>query len=312
VHTFIYIVRILKTGFRNFFRNGWLSVAATTVMVITLFTISIFTILNIGINAATQSIEEKIDIQAYLADSATPEQVGELRETLENLPEVEQVQYVSKADALKIYREQNKDNPSIANLPDEDLQAALPASVRVKAKDAKRLDPIKRVFEDEDFKPIIENLSTEGEKGETISRLVRITTFIKTAGLILSAVFIATSLLVIFNTIRIAIFTRREEIEIMKLVGATTNFIRWPFIIEGATYGTIATAISFGIQYLAISLGAPAISRYLKLGDGGELFGYFQDNIPLVIALQLLVGVVIGVVSSFVAIRRHLRIATLG
>lgn len=311
MHAFIYVVRIVKTGFRNFFRNGWLSVAATTVMVITLFTLSIFTVLNIGINAATRSIEEKFDVVAYLQDDADSGLVEKLQDELRGLPDVRSVHYTSKQEALEIYRGQNKGNASLLNTI-SDEENPLPASIEAKGKDPRNLGRINDVFKKPEYAPAVRELSYQGGKAETINRLVRITTFIKTAGLILSAIFIATSLLVIFNTIRIAIFTRREEIEIMKLVGATTNFIRWPFIIEGATYGAIATALSFGMQYLAISIGAPAATEYLKLGSGQELFSYFQDHILLVVLLQLLVGVIIGVVSSFVAIRRHLRIATLG
>lgn len=304
-----YIARIFKTGFVNFFRNGWLSVAATTVMVLTLFTISVFTILNFGINAATASIQQKIDVTAYLNDGVAPTVVNKLIDELKNQSNVKSVIYISKSDAVKAYRAQNKGNAGIAGISDDDLAAALPASIQVLTKDPNHLSDVKRILGKSTYAPAIHNSNYQGEKEQTINRLVRITNFIKTAGLALSVIFIATSLLVIFNTVRIAIFTRREEIEIMKLVGATSNFIRWPFIIEGATYGTIATVISFLIQYLAISYGAPQISNYLKISDVGGIFDYFNQHLVLVIGTQLLIGILIGTISSYIAIRRYLKIA---
>jgi cell division transport system permease protein len=308
MNLFVYVSRIIRTGFRNFFRNGWLSVAATTIMVITLFTISIFAILNIGITQGAKSIQDKIDVAAYLNDDIDANTLDKLKLDLSSLPDVKEIIYISKADAVKTYRDQNKNNPSIASISNDDLMAALPASLSIKAKNTSHLQAIKDVLERKEYKPFIHNSSYQGDKEKTINRLVRITNFVKTAGFALSTIFIATSLLVIFNTVRIAIFTRREEIEIMKLVGATSTFIRWPFIIEGATYGTIATAISLLVQYLAISFGAPSVMNYLQISGITNVFDYFSNHIVLVILVQLAVGVLIGVTSSFIAIRRYLRI----
>lgn len=304
----IYLWRIIKAGLHNFLRNGWLSVAATTVMVLTLFTISVFTLLNISISAATTSIQEKIDFQVFLSDGAPPALLDELQSELRANPFVRTVDYTTKAEAVKDYRAANRDNPTIASIPDEDLEVALPTSLEVQTKDASQLPEVKRIVGKPKYKPLIHSTTYQGDKEKTINRLVRITNFIKTAGLALSAIFIVTSLLVIFNTIRIAIFTRRDEIEIMKLVGATNQYIRWPFIIEGATYGAIATLISLLIQYIALSYGTPLVNDYLQIELFQDVQGPLLEHLALIISLQLLVGISIGIVSSWIAIRRYLKV----
>jgi cell division transport system permease protein len=307
MHALMYIARIIKTGFKNFFRNGWLSLAATTVMLLTLFTISLFTIINLGVNQAIATIKDKIDVSVYLNDGVTPAQLSQMKQQVLQLNEVQSVSYISKTQALKIYQQQNAGDAKVLSAISAQ-DNPLPASLEVKGKNPDKLDELLTYINRPDVKPLVHNYSYKGKNENTIKHLVSITNFVQKVGLGLSSIFAVTSLLVIFNTIRIAIFTRKEEIGIMKLVGATSNFIRWPYLIEGAMYGIFATIISFIVQYTLITQGEPSLEKYF--GDNGGILHFFNQHILIIIGVQLLIGILIGVLSSLFAIRKYLKIET--
>lgn len=299
------LFRVIKSALLGFYRNGWLSVAGILVMVLTLFTISTFIILNLVLTAGAEAIQEKIDISVYFNDSAKPEQILELQNYLASMPEVKNVKYISKEEALAIYKEKYKDNKQILEeIFDKDNP--LPASLGIKIADPEKLDQIKNVLSEDKYKPIIHDTSYKDKNREVVQRLLKATNVVKRIGWGLGAVFIAISLIIIFNTIRITIFSRKEEIQIMQLVGATNWYIRGPFIIEGALYGIIATIISIVVLYVMLYFLAPAISRYFT--EVGNVFTFLNENLGTMIFIQIGAGVLIGITSSFFAIRKHLRL----
>lgn len=300
-------IRITKTGLHNFARNAWLSTAATAVMTITLSLVAVSYIATVALNETIKGVVEKIDISIYLKDSATPEQINALKARLEKAENVQQVAFVTKADALKDYREQNKDNPKLLEAVNE-TDNPLPASLQIKAKDPNELDPITAIVNQPDFKPLLaerEPISYSGDRKATIDKIIQTSNFFKATGIAASVVFVIISTLIIFNTIRMAIFTRREEIEIMKLVGATNWFIRGPFIFEAALYGIIAAVIAIAFTYTVILNGAPRLGNYI---DTSTVTGLLQDNAALVMIALLLLGVLIGAASSMVALKKYLKL----
>ena len=302
------ISRIFKAGARNFLRNAWLSTAATVVMTVTLTIILSSFIANNALNATVRGIVKKIDVSVYLNDNATTKQVDELRSKLARVENVAEVKYVSKREALERYKENFKDDPKIlegiSNYSDE--ENPLPASLEIKAKDPKNLDPISQVLEEKDVKPLVKESSYSGERKVTIDKIIRASNFIKTTGLISSFIFIIISVLIIFNTIRMAIFTRREEIEIMKLVGATKWFIRGPFMCEAAMYGIIAAIVAMLIVYSMLIAGGPALVRYDV--DVNAMINLFKQSPVLILLAELMIGVLIGVGSSVMAMIRYLKL----
>lgn len=295
--------RILKEGFVNFVRNGWLSVASITIMILTLLTMSLFIIINIVLNTGIQTIQDKIDISAYLNDTAKQAQVIDLQNALSAMSEVKSIKYVSKTDALNKYKEQNKNNPKLLESL-SDTENPLPASLEIKVYDPEKLDQITNIFESEKYKPLVLKVSYKENK-TVIDKLFKATRFTQRAGLAATIAFTVTSLVIIFNTIRMAIFTRREEIDIMKLVGATPGFIKGPFLIEGALYGIIATVISILILTSIITFSAPSMVKYF--GGAGDVTGFLRDNILIILVVQMLVGISIGVISSFLASQKYLK-----
>lgn len=299
--------RITKTGTRNFVRNAWLSTAATAVMAVTLTLVAIAYISNVALTNTIQTVVQKIDISVFLKDSATPDQVNALKAKLEQVDNVQGVKYLSKKDALEEYRRQNADNPKLLEAVNE-TDNPLPASLQIKAKDPNKLGPITAALNDPAVKPILAErnaISYSGERKATIDKIIQTSNFIKATGIVASVIFIVISTLIIFNTIRMAIFTRREEIEIMKLVGATPWFIRGPFIFEASLYGIIAAAISMIFIYGVVVSSAPRLGNYI---DTQNIVGFFQHNIFLVGLALLLIGVSIGAASSMVALKRYLKL----
>lgn len=301
MHSFI---RMVKSGFSSFVRNGWLSVASITVMVLTLLTLSIFFILNIVLNTGIKTIQDKIDISVYFKDNVAQSLVIEIQNELANMSEVRSIKYTSKEDAVAKFKEQNKGNAALLESIN-DPSFSLPSSLEVKVYDTSSLDKITAVLEGVKYKSSVEKISYKENK-QIIDKLFRATNLTKQIGVIITIAFTLVSLIIIFNTVRIAIFARMEEIEIMKLVGATPWFIKGPFLIEGMFYGIISTIISMVVLSSVLYFAAPAIASYI--GDVGDnISNFLRDNIVQVLLIQLGVGITIGVFSSWLAIRKHLK-----
>lgn len=299
--------RIFHTGLRNFFRNLWLSTAATVVMTITLTIVLLSFISNSALTSTIKNVTDKIDISIYLSDSITTDQLNYLQTRLRNNPDVASVRYISKADALAEWRKQHAGDQKLLQATSE-TDNPLPASLAVRAKDPKRLDSITSLVTEPNIAKLLdakEPISYSGKNKTTIDRIVSFSSFFKKSGLIVSAIFITVSILIIFNTIRMAIFTRKDEIEIMKLVGATKWFIRGPFLFEAAFYGIIAALIGAALSYLLLFAGGPRIQGYIDLGAA---IGFFQNAPLLVIGAAMGIGIMIGVISSLLALSRYLKL----
>lgn len=302
----ITIWRIIKGGFSTFVRNGVLSFASTTIMVLTLLSFSLFFIVNVALNAGIDAVQEKIDLSAYLKDEAPESDVLLLQKELADFIEVETVKYVSKDEALSRYKDQNKNNQKLLESL-EGLENPLPASIEVKVSDPQYIEKVAATFEREEYKEYISKVSYKENK-IVIDRLVKATKFIQRVGISATAAFGLVSLVIIYNTIRIAVFSQKNDIEIMKLVGATNWFIRGPFVLEGALYGVIGTIISMIGLAALLYYASPAISSYF--GESGSgVTGYLYENVWLIFGIQLGIGVVIGVISSLLALNKYLKAA---
>jgi len=304
----VILYRILTSALQSFRRNGWLSLVAIFMMSQALLILSIFLILNLLISSAVQVINSKLDLAIYFKDNATAEEMLAFRDEIEALPEVTQVLYVSQKDALDRYLAQNQGNEQLLRVIGED-EDFFPASLEIKVKDPFVIERMVSDFERGAHSPIIKSTSFTNNQ-EVARKLRAFAAFLSRGGLILGIVFLLISLLIIFNTIRIAIFTRREEIEIMKLVGATDWYIRWPFIIEGMLYGIFATVLSTFVIYLIyIFFAQPFFVRYLFSDLGSLAQSFLGSSLFLrLILVQLGVGLIVGAVSSFLATKRYLRI----
>ncbi len=299
--------RIMRAGSRNLFRNAWLSTAAAVVMTVTLSVILLSFVANIALTDTIKGIVNKIDISVYLADTTTKPQIIKMGQDLRGLDNVEEVNFVSKTDALARYREQNKDNPLLLEAVNEQNNP-LNASFEIKVRDQNKLDPISAFVARPEVKKLLDPItptSYSGERKATIDKIIRSSNFIRTFGLIASLLFVTISTLIIFNTIRMAIFTRREEIEIMRLVGATNWFIRGPFLFEAALYGIIAAVIATVVVYSLVTAPSQLLAKNFDMVRVNHLF---HSSPHLILLGELGLGAVIGMGSSLLAMSRYLKL----
>lgn len=300
--------RIFKTGFRNIFRNAWLSTAATAIMVVTLVIMTFFAFSAIFVNAKLAEVKAKVDLTLFLLDEAKADDIRDLQAKMLATSEIKSVDFVTKQDALTRLKNSSSEGDKLAKAAVE-IGNPLPASFEVKVHDIDKISAANEAVKKIDvYSKVVSESSLDkrdNNRRGVVENIVKISSGVARVGAVLSVVFLIIALLIIFNTIRMAIFTRREEIEIMKLVGATKWFIRGPFIVEGSLYGALGATIALLVLMPLTHAIAPFITDKL---DAGVVLQYFSHNIGLIIVALYGVGILIGAVSSTLAISRHLKL----
>jgi len=301
---FVKILRIIKYGFNNFFRNGWLSVSTIGIMVLALVVFESLILFNIIANGAVESLQNKIDISVYFKSNVAEDSILNIKRSLEGLTEVETVHYVSRDEALAEFRERHEGDEVIMQTLDQLDENPLLASLNVKAGDPRHYDTIAAYLD----KPIFENViekATYAQNHIVIDRLISLVDTIQNGGAILTFFLSFLAVMITFNTIRLAIFSNREQIGIMRFVGASNNFIRGPYVIEGVVYGVIATVVAFLILIPFINFLSPYISNFIPEVDMRE---YFANNTMRLFLYQAFFGIGLGILSSVVAVRKYLNV----
>lgn len=300
--------RVIHTGIVNFIRNVTLATAAIAVMVVTLTIVLFSVITNATFTNTIAQITNKIDISVFLKDSDTPAQTQQLIAKLKKLPNVKSVTYLDKAAALRQYEAQNAGNQQLLTAISE-TSNPLPATILIKPVDLNRIQDIKTFLTKPDAAGLqSDEPSYSGDRKEAIDKITHATDVLRKIGVITVVVFTVICALIIFNTIQMAIFNRRDEISIMRLLGATTGYIRGPFIVESAIYGLLSAVFSVLIinsAFLASSNALQASS--LGLLDINYANQYFDAHFWQLLTIQLMLGIVLGAVSSTIATRRYLK-----
>ncbi len=303
------IWRIFLSGTNNFVRNAWLSAAAMAVMIITLSIVLFSVIANATFSYTVQQIRDKIDISVYLKDDVTEARREDLIAQLKKIDNVRAITFITKDEALQNYKQINKDNIDL-QLAISQTDNPLPASLQIKLRDPDKIDPIKNFLEKDEIKALqSDKTSYSGDRKEAIDKIAKATTFIRKAGIVGVLVFAFISVLIIFNTIQMAIFNRRDELSIMRLLGASRWFIRGPFLVESLLIGVSSAVISIVICNAVFSVANSTLNASsFGILDITYANSYFANHFWTVVWSQLLVGVVIGVGSSYVATQRYLRL----
>lgn len=301
--------RIFLSGTNNFVRNAWLSAAAMAVMIITLTIVLFSVIANATFNYTVQQIRDKIDISVYLKDDVTEAQRNTLTDNLKNITNVKSVGYISKEQALKNYIDQNQDNLDL-QLAISETDNPLPASLDIKIYNPDNITPIKDYLERSDIKKLQSDpTSYSGDRKEAIDKIAKATSFLRKAGVIGVIIFAVISVLIIFNTIQMAIFNRRDELAIMNLLGASKWYIRGPFLVESKLIGIASAIVSVVLCNAVFSIASSTLNASsFGLLDISYASSYFSHHFWAITGSQLLIGIVIGVGSSFVATQRYLRV----
>lgn len=303
--------RIIRTGVVNFFRNASLAIAAMAVMIVTLTIILLSLIVNTTLSDTIHQITDKIDVSVYLKDSVTVDQRSDLISQLESQSNVASVRYLSKDQALEAYKEDNKNNPQLLMAINQ-TDNPLPATIRVKPVDLNNVNDIKRFLDQPKVKALqSEAASYNGQRKQAIDNISHAATVLQKIGIAGVVLFAVVSVLIIFNTIQMAIFNRRDEISIMRLLGANTWYIRGPFVVESIIYGIVSGILSIVIIHSMFVASATTLqASSLGLLNINYAKDFFTGHFMQLTALQLGIGILIGAASSIIATQRYLKFKT--
>ncbi len=303
------IKRIIKTGSKSFARNGSVSVASTLVMTVTLSVITSLIFVGALLQSTLQGIKEKVDINVYLESSATDSQAESLRTALDERPDVALVTYTTAEEVLAAFRARHEGNPLIVDALDEVGGNPLEASINIRAVDPSQYQAIADFIQEknvsgENTRNIVKKISYLDNK-EAIDTLSRIISSSERLGIIIAIFFIIISILITFNTVRLAIYTSKDEIAVMRLVGASSRYIKGPFVIIGILYGFISSVITLAIFYpITYSLG----NLTYNLGTGMNVFTYYLANFMQITVIVIVTGVVLGMISSYLAVKKYIKL----
>jgi cell division transport system permease protein len=299
--------RVIRAGFVNFWRNGFVSFSSIFVMIITLLVIGSILFTNVLLKSALANIESKVDINVYFVTTATESDILAIQQELQALPEVSSATYISADQALADFKQRHQDDQFTLQALDELNSNPLGAIINIQAKDPSQYGAIADFLQSKsvsptDGLPIIDKINYNQNQA-AIDKLTSIINLSREVGIALTIILAAVTILVTFNTIRLTIYISREEISIMRLVGASNKYVRGPFVIVGIMYGIISAIIATGLLW--------PIAYFLNKAQnlfGVSVYSYYIDNFGQIFLIILGAGIVIGAVSSYLAVRRYLKV----
>ncbi len=304
-------LRVCRYGLSNFRRNAWLTVAATLVMTITLLIIFATFVAQQALRDTASTIGKELDRSIYLKSGTTEAQAKPVMVALQRLSNVERVSFISTDDGKNNFARDNKNDDARLRALTE-ASNRLPATIRIYLYDTSDTSElVEFVNTNTTLKKLISTQPGQtptfmGERGLPTDVIASWTQTAQKIGVAATALFVAVSFLIIFNTIRMAIFNRRDEIEMMKLIGANKEFIRGPFLIEAIVYGVIAAVIATGIGLVTLLLMSERLQAWGVTIQ--PTIQFLTGYLWLVVLVMMMIGSVIGVVSSLLATRRYLKI----
>lgn len=304
------IKRIIRSGFFSFWRNGFVSLSSVLVMVVTLFVIGSTIFLGAILRTTLNEIKNKVDINVYFVDTASEEDILVVKKNLEQLAEVQPpVQYISREQALQNFKDRHQNDQFTLQALDELGTNPLGAVLNIKAKDPSQYESIAQFLQSKSAlssggSNIIDKVNYYQNK-DAIDRLTHIINSANRLGFALTIFLIVISVLITFNTIRLAIYMSREEISVMRLVGASIGYIRGPFFVAGAIYGFVSALATLILFYpITLWLGKTTEDFFVGL----NVFNYYSANFGQIFLIIVGSGIVIGSISSFLAVRKYLKV----
>ena len=303
----IKIKRVIVSGYRNFTRSGFTSLASILIMTITLFVITSLIFIQAALNSSLNDIKEKVDVTVYFVTDASEDSIKNIEESLKNLPEVREITYTTQDQALQEFKERHSNDYLTLQALDELDANPLGASLNIKAKDPSQYESIAKYFESEGTLSkgaltVIDKIDYHQNK-IVIDRLTSIINGAKKLGFAVSLILVLISLIITFSTIRLIIYMSREEIGVMKLVGAGQNYIRGPFIVSGILVGIISSIATILI-FIPVSIW---LGNQMTDFVGINLYTYYKANFFQLFIIMLGSGIVIGSISSIFAIHKYLK-----
>ena len=304
------IKRIFKSGIQNFFRNSFVSLSSIVVMTITLFIITSVIFLGSFLNYSLDKIKEKVDVNVYFITSASESDILAVKKSLEILPEVSSVEYISSDQALSNFKEKHSGDELTLEAINELGENPLGASLNIKAKDPSQYAGIASFLEGNNSEllsnsglKIIDKINYTQNK-VVIDKLTNIINSTNMIGLWLAVIFIIISIIITFNTIRLTIFMAKDEISVMRLVGASNKYVKGPFVVSGILCGLVSAFIVI----ILFALGTFWINKYYgNYFVGFDLFGYYMNNFFQILGIIGGSGIILGALASYLATHKYLK-----
>ena len=298
--------RILSFSFSDFGRNKGISIATVFVLTITIMLVTGLFFFQVMSGYLTSQIRDKIDIAAYFKDGTQEQDILDVKdEILKMSPNIKSIEYVSKEQALAIFNERHKDNPVLARaLQEVGSNPFLPSLNITTSGDPLQYASVSNILQTSDFSKLIDKVDFS-EKKDTIEKVYSVTSNINTFGILLGVALIVVAVLVVFNTIKLAIANSKEEISTMRIVGASDWFIRGPFVIQGIIYGVVAFLICFLLTGISVYFLSPKMAVALP---GFNLLDYFLTNWWIFVLIQIGFGIGVGAISALIVVKRHLEV----
>ena len=303
------IKRVIKGGVMNFYRNGFVSLASVLIMTVTLFVIGSVMFLSATLTVSLEEIKNKVDVNVYFLTSAQEEEVKSLAQALRTLTEVKEVEYISREQALLDFKKRHENDEltlqALAELPDNPLGAVL----NIRAKEPSQYEGIANFLKGDSAlgggtKDIIDEVNYYDNKA-AIDKLSRILIAAERLGFGFAMLLVIISISIAFNTIRLAIYISRDEIGVMRLVGASNKYIRGPFVVSGILYGVVSSLLTLALFYpLTYYLGDSTENFF----SGLHLFKYYLIHFGEFVLIIVGSGIVLGAISSYLAVRRYLNV----
>lgn len=301
------IKRTIRAGFVSFWRNGYVSLASVLVMTVTLTVLTSIMLTGALLDSTLTSVKDKVDINVYFVKGANEEDIATIGKALRGLPQVAAVEYISSDEAITQFRTRHQDDELTLQALDELGTNPLGASFNIKANDPSQYEGIVKFLTDAKeggSGSIIDRINYTKNK-QAIDALNRIIAASSRLGSAVIIFFIIVAILITFNTVRLAIYIFREEISVMRLVGASEMYIRGPFVTVGIMYGVVSGLLTLIILYPIMYWAGPITESF---GTGLNIFSYFNHNFGYLFTVVIGTGVVLGTISSYLAVRKYLKI----
>jgi cell division transport system permease protein len=299
--------RVIKAGFVGFWRNAYVSLAAIFVLTIALFVIGATMFIDQLLTTSLQTLQSKVDINVYFVPDAPQDKIDQLITSLKALPDVAAVELTSREEALRQYRERNQGDEIAIQALDELSENPLGANLAVQARETSQYEQIAQFLEEQQAQEepqvqVIDEINYSRNK-DSIDTLSNIINAVEQASFLVLVVLLISAVLITLNTIRLTIYTAREEIAIMRLVGASNMYIRGPFMLQGFMYGLISGLLAMIIFYPIMIWIGPRTETFFEL----NLLTYYLDNFFIIFLILAGIGIVLGFVSSTLAVARYLK-----
>ena len=301
--------RIVRTGFFNFWRNGTVSLASVLIMMVTLFVIGFLIFGSAILNTSLEELRNKVDINVTFIPTADEGDILNIKQSLERLPEVSLVTYVSRSQSLEDFKAKHANDQAILSALGELSDNPLGATLNVKAKDPSQYESVAKYLQGKNTLSaggvsIVDHVNYFQNK-IAIDKLTSIINAAHTLGFAITLAFIAISVLIAFNTIRLTIYIAKDEISVMRLVGASTAYIQGPFVVLGVIYGLVAGILALLI-FLPITYWLGKLTQNFFIGL--NIFSYYIHQFPQIFLIIIGSGIFVGAVSSLLAIRKYLKV----